>query len=130
MPTVESVLRAAVSERGDHAVLVLGPAFQGLPDTAHGGSVLAALDGVAAHDGEPRAVSALFRHRVPLGVPLRLEVDRRDGRAICRVLARSSAVLVEGRVAGAPAPVVPALSAGGGLEPLPISTSLPPSAWM
>ncbi len=89
-------LRAAVAGDGDERVLTLDHAFQGLPDTAHGGSVLAAFEH-AAGPGGPRRLDGHFLKRVPLGVPLRLRVHRRgDG---CDLeLAAADAVLVHGRV--------------------------------
>jgi acyl-coenzyme A thioesterase PaaI-like protein len=89
-------LRAAVVGAGDERVLTLDPAFRGLPDTAHGGSVLAALDHGAARGG-PRRVDGHFLKRVPLGVPLRLRT--RGGPDICDLeLSDDDVVLVQGRV--------------------------------
>ena len=47
MVTIDSVLRRSLADRGGDFVLTLDPAFQGLPDAAHGGSVLAAFDALA-----------------------------------------------------------------------------------
>jgi acyl-coenzyme A thioesterase PaaI-like protein len=71
MATIDSVLRRSLDARSAELILTLDPAFQGLPDTAHGGSVLAAFDALAGLEG-PREVSGVYRRRVPLGVPLRL----------------------------------------------------------
>jgi acyl-coenzyme A thioesterase PaaI-like protein len=72
-----AALHAAVEGDGDARVLRLDRAFQGLPDTAHGGSVLAALEHAAGHEGV-RRVEGEFLRRVPLAVPLRLRTRRSD----------------------------------------------------
>src|SRR5881628_2774239 len=87
MTTIDSVLRWSLDDRSGDLILTLDPAFQGLPDTAHGGSVLAAFDALAGLS-MPRAVSGVYRKRVPLATPLRLAVGRDNG-----------AVLAHGRVA-------------------------------
>src|SRR5262245_26439442 len=46
MSTAEARLHRALEGRGDERILTLDPAFSGLPDTAHGGSVLAVFDAV------------------------------------------------------------------------------------
>jgi hypothetical protein len=123
MTTTETTLRGAVAGDGAERVLTLDPAFQGLPDTAHGGSVLAAFDLVAGGAGA-RAVAGHYRRRVPLGVPLRLGVARDAGVTRCVVRDGAGAVLVDGEVgparAGVPAPLA-ADGPGGGGEPLPVS---------
>jgi hypothetical protein len=129
MHTTEALLRRSL----DHRRLTLDPAFQGLPGTAHGGSVLAAFDAVASIPGI-RRVAGLYRRRVPLGVPLRLEVRRADrdsgGDALCCHLLEGESVLVEGQVAlAAPADMVAALadtvaaSAATGGTALPVSST-------
>jgi hypothetical protein len=113
------LLRAAPGDGDDDRVLTLDPAFQGLPDAAHGGTVLAAFDAVAGRSG-PRDVHAHYHRRVPLGVPLRVRVRRLA--AACELeLSDGGALLVTGRVAGGddgraadreggpPAPEAPAL---------------------
>jgi hypothetical protein len=98
MLTTEA-LRAAIAGDGDERLLTLDPAFQGLPDTAHGGSVLAAFDLVAGGGGRRRLDGHYFR-RVPLGLPLRLCArPAADG---CHLeLLEQNGVLVRGRVAAA-----------------------------
>jgi hypothetical protein len=76
MLTTEA-LRAAVEGDGDERVLTFDRAFQGLPDTAHGGSVLAALDLVAGGGGR-RRLDGHYLRRVPLGVSLRARARRAD----------------------------------------------------
>lgn len=122
MSTVESVLRSAIQARGDTSTLVLERVFQGLPEMAHGGSVLAAFDAVAGPDG-PRSVTGLYRRRVPLGVPLRLEVAHTDGEATCRLLDTDAVLLVDGRLrAGVTLPAPAPLSGADGVA-LPLSPS-------
>lgn len=93
------LLRGALGGRGEDRALTLDPAFQGLPETAHGGSVLAAFDAVSGRHG-PRDLHGHYLKRVPLGVPLRLRV-REAGGACELELSHDGGVLVTGRVAGA-----------------------------
>src|SRR5207245_595739 len=51
MTTLDSVLRRSLDDRSGELILTLDPRFQGLPDTAHGGSVLAAFDALAGLTG-------------------------------------------------------------------------------
>jgi acyl-coenzyme A thioesterase PaaI-like protein len=96
MLTTEA-LRAAVEGDGDERALRLDPAFQGLPDTAHGGSVLAALDLVAGGGGR-RRLEGHYLRRVPLGVTLRLRAHRAEHGCHVELLERDT-VLVRGLVA-------------------------------
>ena len=91
-----ATLRAAVAGDGDERVLTLDRAFEGLPGTAHGGSVLAALD-LAAGRGAPRRLAGHFLKRVPLGVPLRLRTRRGPERCDLE-LGDDATVLVHGGV--------------------------------
>lgn len=99
MATIDSVLRRSLADRGGDLVLTLDPAFQGLPDTAHGGSVLAAFDALAGLPA-PRDISGVYHKRVPLAVPLALARSRADG-AHTFVLREGDTVLVNGRVQAA-----------------------------
>jgi hypothetical protein len=108
MVTTDSVLRRGLERHGDELTLTLDPAFQGLPDTAHGGSVLAAFHLLAGEPG-PRQVFGVYRKRVPLGVPLRLVTSRRADALECRLLDASNMILVAGGV-GPPAAEAPAES--------------------
>ncbi|MBI4637314.1 MAG: hypothetical protein HY727_13280 [Candidatus Rokubacteria bacterium] len=99
MATTDSVLRRGIEGEGDERILTLDPAFQGLPETAHGGSVLAVFDAIAAWSG-PRRVAGLYRRRVPLDVPLRLAITRTDA-AVAYTLRDDSGVLADGRVSPA-----------------------------
>jgi acyl-coenzyme A thioesterase PaaI-like protein len=97
MAATDSLLRAGLERHGDELTLTLDPAFQGLPDTAHGGSVLAAFHAVAQASG-PRQVTGIYRKRVPLGIPLQLFTSRRPEVLECRLVDASNTPLVEGRV--------------------------------
>jgi len=44
MITIDATLRHALEVSGPDLILTLDPALQGLPETAHGGSVLAVFD--------------------------------------------------------------------------------------
>src|SRR5262245_53675964 len=119
MTTIDATLRHALEVSGHDLILTLDPALQGLPETAHGGSVLAIFDSLTATT-TPREISGLYRRRVPLGVPLTL-VRTRDEASETFVLSdQSGAVLVDGRVAAMAADAVDdALSrSGGGGGPL------------
>ena len=103
MTTTDAALRDAVSGDGNAALLTLDPAFQGLPDTAHGGTVLAVFDAAARWHGA-HAVIGHYRKRVPLGAPLPLKIRRTQAAVGFQVLDESSVLLVEGAViAAAPA---------------------------
>src|SRR5687767_13887683 len=119
MQTTDALLRAAIGGAADDLTLTLDPAFEGLPDTAHGGTLLAVFDHVAASSG-PREVVGHSRRRVPLGVPLTLAVTRSEGAVACRVLDASAGLFVEGQVQPAPA-------ADGGGAPAAVDVPLPVS---
>ena len=118
MPTTDALLRAAVSGAPDALSLTLDSAFQGLPETAHGGTLLALFDTLARR-GPAREIVGHYRRRVPLGTPLGLAVG--DDGASYRVLDAVGAVLVEGRVETLAAAPPAAASPPAGGEPLPIS---------
>ena len=115
MLTTDALRRAL---DGDGTTLTLDRGFQGLPDTAHGGSVLAAFDLVAAGRG-PRALRGQYLRRVPLGVPLRLTVER-AGPGHAFTLSDGGTTLVEGAL------TPPDGAAGVAVEPPPAEAmSLP-----
>src|SRR5919108_1468530 len=95
-PSTDALLRRGVAGDGGERWLTLEPRFQGLPDTAHGGTVLAVFDAVAGADGA-RTISGAYRRRVPLGTPLRLVLPRRAGTARVEVF-DGTTVLVGGGV--------------------------------
>ena len=98
MITIDTALRRALEVSGRDLILTLDPALQGLPETAHGGSVLAVFDALA-EAAAPREVCGTYHRRVPLGVPLALQQTREES-AHTFVLSDPSSknVLVEGRV--------------------------------
>jgi hypothetical protein len=97
--TATEALRRALEGSGTERALTLDAAFSGLPDTAHGGSVLAAFDAVAGRTG-PRELRGHYLKRVPPATPLRLRVNPSpDG---CRLeLFDDLTVLVSGCVSSA-----------------------------
>ncbi len=98
MRTIASLFeRALASRRGDDFELVLAPELQGLPGMAHGGTVLALFDAAAGRSG-PRTMRSHYRKRVPLDVPLRMEMIERSTAADYRLLDEAGALLVDGRV--------------------------------
>jgi acyl-coenzyme A thioesterase PaaI-like protein len=126
--TATDALRRALDGRGAERVLTLDAAFSGLPDTAHGGSVLAAFDAVAGRSG-PRELAGHYLKRVPLATPLRLRVEPApDG---CRLeLFDDHTVLVSGGVTGVHAEraVEPASGHPAPTPPLDDAMPLPISA--
>src|SRR4030095_2619922 len=126
MITIDATLRRALEESGRDLILTLDPALQGLPETAHGGSVLAVFDTLADVSG-PREVSGVYRRRVPRGSPLMLLRNRTTDSTETFVLSDpAGGVLVDGRVAPLAGNVaVTAAGWPGGddtsADPLPIS---------
>src|SRR5437016_4623136 len=98
MATIDATLRHALEVSGRDLILTLDPALQGLPETAHGGSVLAVFDALA-DASTPREVSGIYRRRVPLGVPLTLLRTRAASTETFVLSDPASNVLVDGRVA-------------------------------
>ena len=120
--TTDSVLREGLRAHGDEFRLTLDPRLSGLPDTAHGGSVLAAFHALSDVTG-PRQVSGTYRKRVPLGIPLRLSLARENDTIACALFDDTGAVLVDGGVRdAAAAPLTPA-PAGDGGDPLPVTST-------
>jgi acyl-coenzyme A thioesterase PaaI-like protein len=100
--TIEELLGRCLDPGDDASTLTLDPAFQGLPDTAHGGSVLAVFDRIARVEG-PREVLGVHHRRVSLGRPLALEAQRADGAVRVR-LRDERTTLVDGHVVPGDAP--------------------------
>ena len=98
MKTTEALLRRSLDASGAGIALTLDPAFQGLPGTAHGGSVLGRP---RCRRGAPGA-SAGCRASIAGGSPSASGSPSRttlaDGAAACRVR-DGDVILVEGRVA-------------------------------
>lgn len=126
MMTTEDLLRRGLERHGDAVILTLDPTFQGLPDTAHGGSVLAALHLLAGRD-TPAAVRGVYRRRVPLGIPLTVTLEPRETGWAGRVRDASDTVLVEGEVSAAvesgPAAGAPPALDEAQAHPLPVSAA-------
>jgi acyl-coenzyme A thioesterase PaaI-like protein len=118
-PLIDDLLGGSVDRDGGRLTLTLAPGLQGLPDTAHGGSVLAVFDAVAEATG-PRTIVGVYRRRVPVGVPLGLAM-RRDGAAARFELIDGRATLVEGSVEGATGPAPEAARLALPAYPLPVS---------
>jgi acyl-coenzyme A thioesterase PaaI-like protein len=97
MTTIDATLRHALEVSGRDLILTLDPALQGLPETAHGGSVLAVFDALAGATGL-REVAGLYRRRVPLGLPLTLRRAREDSAEAFVLSDQAGSVLVDGRV--------------------------------
>jgi len=124
MTTIDAMLRRALEVSGRDLILTLDPALQGLPETAHGGSVLAVFDALA-DAAAPREVSGIYRRRVPLGMPLTLLRTRADSTETFVLSDPAGSVLVDGRVAplaaGLPHPRPPDDDDDARRYPLPIS---------
>lgn len=125
MPTTDAVLRRGLEVHGAEHIVTLDPAFQGLPDTAHGGSVLAVFRLLAEAWPGPE-LRGVYRKRVPLGVPLRLVTERADADTIaCSLLDAADTPLVDGAVRRVAADFAgngpPRQGAEG--DPLPVSST-------
>ena len=123
MTTIDSLLRRALETSGPDLLLTLDPAFQGLPDTAHGGSVLAVFDALAGPSW-PREVAGVYRRRVPLGTPLTFARARTNRLAIAAavfVTSLSSAAMgAELKLSGnQEVPAVTTSAAGSGTKSAP-----------
>ena len=124
MTTIDATLRHALESSGPDLILTLDPALQGLPETAHGGAVLAVFDTLSGTTA-PREVSGIYRRRVPLGLPLTLVRALEDSADTFVLSDQAGSVLVDGRVS----PLPPATDNGtlgsadgnGVGHPLPIS---------
>src|SRR5262245_66492394 len=99
MTSIDATLRGAVVGAADDLTLTLAPAFQGLPDAAHGGSVLALFDLLAARRGA-RTVRGRYLRRVPLRLPLVLTLTRAASAPACRPAEPGGSVLVHRGVGG------------------------------
>src|SRR6059036_450080 len=98
MSAIDATLRHALEVSGPDLVLTLDPALQGLPDAAHGGSVLAVFDALAGATA-PREVAGIYRRRVPLGLPLTLRRSHEDSTETFVLSDQAGSILVDGRVA-------------------------------
>jgi len=119
MTTIDATLRRALEVSGRDLILTLDPALQGLPETAHGGSVLAVFDALADASG-PREVSGIYRRRVPLATPLTLLWSHAASTEVFVLSDPAGSVLVDGRVAplaADPDDAAPSRAGGGGAAP-------------
>lgn len=118
----ESLLRASIEPLADGAVLALDPGFQGLPEMAHGGTVLALFDAVAGRTG-PRRIRGHYMKKVPLAADLALRLEPTDA-GIRVALDAGATRLVDGVVSAAPLAMAAAPPRGAhDGHPLPLSTS-------
>jgi acyl-coenzyme A thioesterase PaaI-like protein len=99
--TTTDALHGAIGGDGDTRTLTLDPRFGGLPDTAHGGSVLAVFDALAGRSGA-RTLRGHYLRRVPLATPLALRLARANDAARFTLL-DGAATLVDGAVEAATA---------------------------
>ena len=114
------VLSSAHMTAAETRTLTLERSLQGLPDTAHGGSVLAVFDELAGRAG-PRALRGHYLKRVPLETPLALHVAREDGGARF-TLQDGTVTLVAGAVEAATAsPGAPVAPPPENALPLPVT---------
>jgi len=96
---LDSVLREGLRAHGDEFDSRIDPRLSGLPDTAHGGSVLRGLPRsrgrrAPQHASGPIANACTARH------PLRLTLAREKHRIACELRDDAGAVLVDGGVGG------------------------------
>ena len=120
--TLDSVLRAGLTAHGDEFSLTLDGRLSGLPDAAHGGSVLAVFHALAKVDGAQQVLGT-YRKRVPLGTALRLTLTRENGDTTCRLLDADGVLLVEGGVRRAGDPTPAPTPTGGDGDPLPLAST-------
>ncbi len=121
MTSIEDLLAGSAAPDS----LTLPEAFQGLPDMAHGGTVLAAFDAMARvrDRARPREIFGHYRRKVPLNTRLPLDV-RDSGSESAFRLSDGRELLAEGWVRAAdPSPERPEPpgNLGDGL-PLPVAT--------
>jgi acyl-coenzyme A thioesterase PaaI-like protein len=119
----DALLTRTLPPLADGSALALDRGFQGLPDMAHGGTVLALFD-AATGITAARHVRGHYMKRVPLGSPLTLARASTDGRERLALVDPAGVALVDGFVSASASVVA---SSGGAdapaREPLPISTS-------
>lgn len=119
----DALLHGRPTPLPDGAAVSLDRAFQGLPDMAHGGTVLALFDAVAGGHGA-RRVRAHYMKRVPLATDLTLRRTEQDEGTRLRLVGAGGTTLVDGLAAASPAPLAglaPVTGRDG--HPLPVSRS-------
>src|SRR3990172_8861289 len=99
--TIDQALRTVIhvtpDRTGAHGQLIFPPLFQGFPDAAHGGGLLAAFDRVArgcVPDRKPRRLAAVIERTIPLDTPLPLTAARGE-RGVTLTLKNGESVLAE-----------------------------------
>lgn len=102
MTTIDELLTPRVSPGASNTEALAFPSvLQGFPETAHGGSVLAAFDRLAlpevGQEGTPRRITARIQKPVPLETMLSLALAK-SGSGAALTLARESRLLAEGVV--------------------------------
>ena len=118
----ESLLRGSVEPLADGAVIALDSTFQGLPDMAHGGTVLALFDGLAGRTG-PRRVRGHYLRSVPLATDVGLRRVPTDA-GLHAALEVGGKRLVDGLVCAAvPPPYLPEPPTARAPHPVPVSRS-------
>ena len=117
--SIDELLGRCLTAGDNGLTLTLDPAFQGLPDTAHGGGLLAVFDRIARVDG-PREVLGVYHRRVPPGRPLALDMRPSDS-GMGFVLRDEQTSLVDGCVATADTPSVDLVAPGNAGHTVPVS---------
>jgi acyl-coenzyme A thioesterase PaaI-like protein len=118
---IVEVIDACLAGNGPSRQLTMDPGFEGLPDTAHGGSILGVFDRLWDAGGA-REVLGTYRRRVPSGVPLTLEVVR-AGDSEMFALRDGRGTLVDGHVLPAVADEADAAGVGDVGHRVPVSTT-------
>ncbi len=118
----DALLRATLGRLDDGVSVALDPGFQGLPDMAHGGTVLALFDSAARLTGA-RRVRGHYMKRVPLATALTLRRIEVEGCARFDLVDTTGTTLVDGEVTPMPEPMPPGTAATASDHPLPVSSS-------
>lgn len=128
MPAVSLVtignelLRADVATLPAGARVALDRRFGGLPDMAHGGTVLALFDAVAGGRG-PRTIRGHYIRRVPLATELTLARSTAGGTTRLTLADPAGTTLVDGAVTPASHGADTRAASGGERHPLPVSST-------
>jgi len=118
----DALLRGDVTALPDGARVALDRRFGGLPDMAHGGTVLALFDAMAAQRGS-RTIRGHYIRRVPLGTELTLARSTSDGATRVALVDAAGTTLVDGVVKPASHSAATGAARGGERHPLPVSST-------
>ncbi|MBI2204937.1 MAG: hypothetical protein HYU41_13900 [Candidatus Rokubacteria bacterium] len=118
----DALLRGEIAPVPDGARLTLDRRFGGLPDMAHGGTILALFDALAAHRG-PRRIRGHYIRRVPLATDLTLTHAMTDGATRLVLADTAGTTLVDGTVTAVSERAEARASSGGERHPLPVSST-------